>query len=63
MFSADENQEKSKVNHDSDVDEDMPDNDAGANQKYIPYKFSGKHFSFSKDEMDILDGLRGWVYV
>lgn len=31
LFSADENQEKSKVNHDSDVDEDMPDNDAGAN--------------------------------
>ncbi len=46
LFHADENEERQKLNDGSDVDEDMPANNAGENQKYIPYKFSGKHFSF-----------------
>lgn len=45
---------------DSEDEEDEDDVEMRKKQWYIPYKFSGKNFSFSKDEVDILDPLRAW---
>jgi len=47
LFSADDSVEENKKLQDgSDVDEDMGVSRIGDKQKYMPYKFSGKNFSF-----------------
>jgi hypothetical protein len=46
------------------LDEEMEDNcKLGDKQKYVPYKFSGKNFTFEQAETEILDGLRGWAHM
>lgn len=61
MFKTDTNVEDAKNMEDCDMDDD--EQGIGGNKLYVPYKFSGKNFTFEKPEIDILDGIRGWAHM
>lgn len=55
-------QEDKKKNKEEGGEEDEMDDEELSKALYIPYKFSGKNFSFNKEEVDIISGIRSFSW-